>query len=447
MLISRIHAHNIKGAKEIDHNLEGQHLYVIGGKNGEGKSSGGIDALLYALRGGKHLPDKPVRSGESSGVVEVELSGFSHMTHSNGLVITRKFYENGRTELVVRDDADEKASSPAKLLNDLCGETTFDPLHFTKLSPGEQVEFLKGVVGIADEIDSLDAQKRDILDKKKSAEVEAHTIATAVKEAPHHEEVPDEPIVVNDLLDELGRRTQVNQENDRIKGEAAKVEGALADRRSAAKMQETEVQNLIDKLEAAQKSLEAIKEDVAHLEERDRKAKEYVASMEYLDTESVSKEISLAAETNEKISQNASRKALAKKAREAKKVVQDLEKKAADIRSKRKELMAGAKWPVEGLSFDESDGVVFNGIPIEQLSHAEQLDVSVSIGIASAPELKVFTIRDGSLLDNEMLDKIASKVKQAGCQLIVEVVTRSKDDESRCAIVIEDGGRKESSDG
>ena len=43
-----------------------------------------------------------------------------------------------------------------------------------------------------------------------------------------------------------------------------------------------------------------------------------------------------------------------------------------------------AKYPIEGLLFDTAGGVTLNGIPFDQCSSAEQLRVSVAIGIAQA---------------------------------------------------------------
>jgi hypothetical protein len=54
--------------------------------------------------------------------------------------------------------------------------------------------------------------------------------------------------------------------------------------------------------------------------------------------------------------------------------------------------------PIDGLSL-ESGRVMFNGIPLDQGSSAEQLRVSTAIAMSSNPELRVIRIKDGSLLD------------------------------------------------
>ena len=45
----------------------------------------------------------------------------------------------------------------------------------------------------------------------------------------------------------------------------------------------------------------------------------------------------------------------------------------------------------------------------------------------------------GSDLDNETLDALAKVVEEHQFQLLIELVTRSKEDEERCAVIIADG--------
>jgi hypothetical protein len=67
------------------------------------------------------------------------------------------------------------------------------------------------------------------------------------------------------------------------------------------------------------------------------------------------------------------------------------------------------------------------------------------MGIALNPELKLFVCEDGSDLDNDTLAALDAILKEHDFQMIVEVVTRTAEDESLCAIVIHDGHVKESS--
>jgi hypothetical protein len=96
--------------------------------------------------------------------------------------------------------------------------------------------------------------------------------------------------------------------------------------------------------------------------------------------------------------------------------------------------LADTKMPIEGLGLDEN-GVTFDGIPFEQCGDAEQLRISVAMGLALNPKLKVLLIRDGSLLDENSLKLLAEQAAAADAQVWIERVG----DKDKCAVIIEDG--------
>jgi hypothetical protein len=94
--------------------------------------------------------------------------------------------------------------------------------------------------------------------------------------------------------------------------------------------------------------------------------------------------------------------------------------------------------PIEGLALNE-EGVTFNDLPFSQCSSAEQLRISVAMGLALNPKLKVLLIRDGSLLDEESMKALAEQAAAADAQVWLERVG----DKDKCAVIIEDGAVKE----
>ncbi|MBN2133639.1 MAG: hypothetical protein JW741_29325, partial [Sedimentisphaerales bacterium] len=101
-------------------------------------------------------------------------------------------------------------------------------------------------------------------------------------------------------------------------------------------------------------------------------------------------------------------------------------------------LLAEAEWPVPGLGFDEG-GVTLNGLPFEQASSAEQLRVSVAMGLAVNPTLRILLIRDGSLLDADGLRMVAELAAERDGQVWIERVGEG----AECSVVIEDGAIKQ----
>ena len=90
--------------------------------------------------------------------------------------------------------------------------------------------------------------------------------------------------------------------------------------------------------------------------------------------------------------------------------------------------------PVKGLSFGEGE-VVFNGLPLNQASDAEQLRVSIAIAMAANPKLRVLRIRDGSLLDERSLAAVATMADTQDYQIWIERV----DSSGKVGVHMEDG--------
>lgn len=103
-------------------------------------------------------------------------------------------------------------------------------------------------------------------------------------------------------------------------------------------------------------------------------------------------------------------------------------------RERRAAMIQAAEFPVQGLAISET-GVTLHGIPFSQCSSAEQLRVSVAIGLAANPKLKVLLIRDGSLLDDESLALVARMAEEAKAQVWIERVEVDK----TVSVIIEDG--------
>jgi len=108
------------------------------------------------------------------------------------------------------------------------------------------------------------------------------------------------------------------------------------------------------------------------------------------------------------------------------------------------EAIANADLPVPGLTLGRLPGhddmiVMLDGLPFDQASDAMRLRVSMAIGIALNPSLRVLRIRDGSLLDHDAMDAIRRVAKDNDWQFWIERVNA----DGPAAIIIENGRVKE----
>ena len=101
----------------------------------------------------------------------------------------------------------------------------------------------------------------------------------------------------------------------------------------------------------------------------------------------------------------------------------------------KKDAIAAAEMPVDGLTFGEGI-VLLNGHPLDQASGAEQLRTSVAIAMAMNPTLRVIRVRDGNALDDNHLRMLGEMADEKGYQVWIE---RRLDASGAVGFYIEDG--------
>lgn len=157
MKILQLTAENIKRLKAVQISTNGQAVQIVAGRNAQGKSSV-LDSIWMALdwkSAAKDTP-RPIRDGEESARVKLDLGD---------LVVTR-WWENGKSTLLVENADGAKVRRPQELLDSLLGRMSFDPLEFTQAGDREQVKTLLGLVDLPFDPDELDAQRQALYDAR-----------------------------------------------------------------------------------------------------------------------------------------------------------------------------------------------------------------------------------------------------------------------------------------
>jgi energy-coupling factor transporter ATP-binding protein EcfA2 len=378
-------------------------LVVIGGKNGQGKSSI-LDSITAALGGvnAKTTP-KPIRDGEERAEIILE---------TEDLVVIRRFTASGTTLTVKSPDGAVYPKGQAKL-DDLLGKLSLDPLAFTQLDDKQQLQTLLGLVELPFDPVVLDLERRTFFDQRTAVnrslkELEARLIGHEVKEGD-----PVEEVSVNDLLNQIEAARAIKRDYDADVRDLAEAEDEVARLKRELAEATTHLKSMaaaVEKWQGAQlPDVAALTEQVANAEQTNRAAR---ANAEWLH---VKKQRDDTKATSEKLT----------------KEIESIDKRRADG-------LAAAVFPVDELGFDES-GVTFKGVPFKQASSAEQLRVSLAMAIALNPKLRVIRIADGSLLDSDNLALIESIAREHDFQVWIEMVG---DGEGR-GIIIEDGEVKQ----
>lgn len=411
---------NVKRIQAVAIRPEGS-VVVIGGQNAQGKTSL-LDSLEMALGGGKTIPAEPVRRGARKARIVADLGE---------LVVERTFTPKG-TALEVRNAAGVPQRSPQALLDKLCSKVAFDPLSFAREEPRKQDAILKEVLGL--DFSELDQKRAQLYEQRRDTKRDAKQIEARVDAMVLHIGVPDEEVSVAELLAELERRNGSAAEKDRLERRASAAERDVLVNELAIRASRTRVEQLEEELRKAREELADHERDLEVNRARYQECQAEAEVFTFPDPEEVRTQLAAAEETNRKVRENRQHKQLERELREKERQVESLTSAIEAIDAQKAEQLAAAQFPVPGLGFDET-GPTLNGIPLEQASQAERLRVSVAIGAALNPRVKVMLVRDGSLLDEESMRLLAELAEETGSQLWVERVG----DGDASAIVIEDG--------
>jgi DNA repair exonuclease SbcCD ATPase subunit len=393
---------------------------ILGGKNGQGKTSV-LDSIEYAL-GGKPDVTQPIRQGEDKARVVVE---------TEDLVVTRVFTAGG-SRLEVQGKAGELRhviKSPQALLDKLVGKLAFDPLAFSRMDAKAQVETLKSLVGV--DFSKLDEERRKAYDERTSINREIKALRAQADGMPNHPDAPVEEVSVSELAEELERRMEQNRTNEEKRRKvtvAAQEEQRL--RHSVADI-EREIEEL-------RKRLDTEKERLAEAAKKHESWKKLADGLEDAKPEEIRDQLRNAEGVNAKVRENQKRLSILSQVERKEAEAQLYNDRIAAIDAEKSETLAKANFPVNGLAFDEN-GVTFGGIPFAQCSSAEQLRVSVAMGLSLHRDLKLLLIRDGSLLDADSLRMVEEMAKAADATIMIERVGEG----AECSVIIEDGEVKE----
>lgn len=395
LTIVKLTASNVKRLRAVTIAPDGN-MVVLSGRNGQGKTTV-LDCIEYAIGGKDAICAEPVRRGEDSAEIVCDLGD---------LVVRRRFVAGGGTAVEVTDRNGLRFPSPQKVLDELYGRLSFDPLAFARQAPKDQLETLRGLLGLDF---SEDDRRHDALFSERTAVNRELKAAQARLQAmPELPNTPAAPISASDLVAEIQRAQSRNAEAMRKRDRLSAIES---------------------RAKALQAELDGLGEEWKRLSAED---------LTTIDTAPMTQRLGEVEQINNRVRQNTQRAEVAREVDAKKSRSDELTRQIDAVKAGKAERIAAAKVPVGGLGFGES-GVTLNGLPLEQASAAEQLRVSVAIGLAMNPRLRVLLIRDASLLDHDSMRLVAEMARDAGGQLWLERV----ETDDATTVVIEDGQAQE----
>ena len=401
MKITSLQMENVKRIRAIRLEPSADGLTVIGGKNAQGKTSV-LDGIAYALGGEKYKPTNLLREGA---VAETVI----HIETDDGLVIERK----GKNANLTVTDRDGKRHGQA-ILDAVISKLAIDLPKFLNAKDKEKADILLQILGVGEQLAQLEREEKAKYDLRRSVGRMAEQKKQAAADMPYHDDVPDEPVSVSELVkkqQEVLARNGIREEHRRNLCNLLAENDRLAEQIAALMKRKEEI---APKIADAQKIEQADGEDESTAE----------LEAQIADFETV----------NSKIAENAAKRSREEEADDLQDQYDTLTKEIEDIRKKRLALLDGCDLPYPGLSVE--DGVLLlNGKAWDCMSGAQQMIVGCAIASRLNPSCKFVLLDKLEQLDLETLGEFDNWLKENDLQCIATRVSTG----GECALVIEDG--------
>lgn len=466
--ITRLEIENIKRVKAVTITPDGN-IVPVKGKCRNGKTSV-LDSIWYALAGTSVISPVPIRMGEESASIKVSIGTLRiHRTFKK----TDDGTTTTKLKVMSADGAEYK--SPQTMLDRLLDHLAFDPMEFAAAKASVQFDMLKKFVPGVD-FGKLATERALDFSKRTEASRRAADAKSAAEAIIVPDGTPAEPIDVAEILAKVAEANKHNadiaeRKSNRVRG--AETVAQLREQAAADSKRLSTTLNQIDDLKARDESgiLATYEEDLKiAAAKRDRniitanerhsramaeidlklleagsqlaKADEIEARMVAagdlpfpIDVSQLLAQANAATETNKAVSLLKTKATHLQRHLEAKAQAAALTASIEARDAAKTAAIEQASFPVAGLGL--GDGIVtYRGVPFEQASGADQIEVSLAIAMAGNPEMKVVRIKHGNDLDKEALAVVTKMATEKGFQVWMEVVA---DENDGTGFYIEDG--------
>jgi hypothetical protein len=410
--INSLAIENVKRVKAVQMELAQNGLTVIGGRNGQGKTSV-LDAIAWALGGDKF---KPSNAARDSSTLPPEI----HIELSNGLIVERK---GVKSALKVIDPSGEKAGQ--KLLDSFIEKLALDLPKFMGMNSKDKANTLLQIIGIGDELAELDAKEAQRYNRRLEIGRIAKTKRSYADELEYYPDAPTEPVSASDLIKQQQEILAQNGENQRKREQLAK----MTEEHETITLQ---IAQLKASLEEAQTKQESLLADI-------ETAQKTVAELVDESTEELETNIAQVDDINRKVRANQEKGKAQAEAEELSAEYNGLTAEIEAVKEAKNELLNKADLPLPELGVKDGE-LIYKGQQWDGMSGAEQLMVATAIIRKLNPECGFVLMDKLEQMDQETLKEFSEWFTNEGLQVIA---TRVGTDDS-CSIIIEDGYVKES---
>lgn len=405
--INQFELENVKRIKAVALTPNENGLTVIGGKNGQGKTSV-LDAITWALGGDRYRPSEAQRDGSVlPPSIRIELS--------NGLIVERK---GKNSDLKVT--APDGSRSGQQLLNEFIEALALDLPKFMQMNNRDKAGVLLKIIGVGDELKQMESEEQRLYNERYAIGRIADQKKKYAQELTYYPEAPKEPVSVTELINRQQEILARNGENQRM--------------RNAADVLEAEKNRLIEQTDLAEKELLRLKMLLSETEMKLATAKKTVSELKDESTAELEASIMDIEKINIKVRANLDRDKANMEAEEARREYDAITEEIERVREARLKLLNNAALPLTGLSVADGE-LTYNGFKWDAMSSSEQLKVATAIVRALNPKCGFVLLDKLEQMDTDTLKEFGDWLEKENLQVIATRVSTSDE----CSVIISDG--------
>lgn len=405
--INSLELENVKRIKAVKLEPSPNGLTVIGGKNGQGKTSV-LDSIAWALGGDRYRPSAAQRDGS---VIPPTL----HITLSNGLVVERK---GKNADLKVIDPDGRKSGQ--QLLNEFISQLALDLPRFMEANNKDKANILLQIIGVGDKLFELERREKELYNQRHAVGQIADQKRKFAAEMVFYPDAPAELVSASELIRQQQDILARNAENQRKRENMRSIEMKAESLQSDIDRLRTEMQHLESQLTTALADLEIARKDALFLQD------ESTAELE--------KNIAEIDEINVKVRANLDKEKAEDDTKEYAAQYNVLTAQLDDVREEKLALLNGAELPLPGLSVEDGE-LTYNGHKWDSVSGSDQLKIATAIARKINPQCGFVLVDKLEQMDIDSLREFGAWLEGEGLQVIATRVSTGDE----CSVIIEDG--------
>lgn len=400
MKINKLEIENVKRVKAVKLEPTANGLTVIGGRNGQGKTSV-LDAIAWALGGDRYKPSQAQRDGS---VLPPDI----HIVMDNGLVVERK----GKNSTLKVLDPQGKMGGQ-QLLNGFVEQLALDLPRFLNASGKEKANTLLQIIGVGDQLMVMERQEEEMYNQRRVIGQIADQKEKYAKEATYYPDAPKEPVSASELIQQQQSMLAQNGANQRKRENLAKIEETAARMSAELHGLTAQYEIVLDDLAMARKSAIDLQDE---------------------STEALERSLEQVEEINRKVRANLDKDKADEDAKHYTHQYNELTQKIDAVRVQKLALLADAPLPLPGLTVANGE-LMYGGYAWDNLSGSDQLKVATAIVRKLNPQCGFVLLDKLEQMDVGTLHAFGEWLTQEGLQAIATRVSTGDE----CSIIIEDG--------